>query len=196
MSAADLPRSLRMMDIMLIDQVFRGRIQANARIADLGCGSGRNIHWFVEQGHQVSATDIDAAALSHLPLAVDSKRAALPQTDLAPQAFDVVIVNAVLHFAPDLESFKAWFAAAAVLLDNGGLLFIRCASQIAWPGESPCDETGRVIQPGCHFSFLPSRQLILDLITEHDLRLLDPIKTSVVDQQRCMSTFILTRDVS
>lgn len=189
----DLEPELCMMDIMLLDQLFRGRIKKGARIADLGSGGGRNIRWFANHGHEVWATDTNASVLQQLPESVHAVVASLPETGLPAQSFNVVLLNAVLHFAPDQQSFQDWFAAAVGLLDLDGLLFIRCASQIAWPGILPCDEHGVVKQSGCPFRFLPSRQLIKDLIAEHRLQLKDPIKTSVVDKQRCMSTIVLQR---
>ena len=189
----ELDPELCMMDIMLLDQVFRGRIKQGARIADLGSGGGRNIRWFVKQGHAVSATDHNASLLEQLPAAVHAVEAVLPETKLEAGAFDLVLLNAVLHFAPDHDSFRSWIAAAVDLLALNGLLFIRCASQIAWPGVLPCDEFGVVKQAGCPFTFLPSRRQLMDIIAEHRLQLKDPIKTSVVDQQRCMSTIVLRR---
>ena len=188
-----LPQSLRMMDIMLIDQLFRGRIKPDARIADIGAGGGRNIRWFADQGHEVSATELNQDYLKQLPASVNKHTAALPDTGLENAAFDFVIVNAVLHFAPNAEAFKSWFSGSVAPLAENGILFIRCASQIAWPGALPCDDTGMVTQVGCHFSFLPSRALLIQLIEQHGLSLIDPIKTSVVDQQRCMSTIVLQK---
>ena len=60
-------------DIYLFDQLLRGRIGPGMRVLDAGCGSGRNLVYFLRSGYEVFATDADAAAIS----AVRSLAAAL-----------------------------------------------------------------------------------------------------------------------
>jgi len=55
-------------DIYLFDQLLKGRISPGMRILDAGCGSGRNLVYFLRQGYEVYAADAD-------PLAVEGVRA-------------------------------------------------------------------------------------------------------------------------
>ena len=47
-------------DIYLFDQLLKGRISPGMRILDAGCGSGRNIFYFLREGYEVYAADADA----------------------------------------------------------------------------------------------------------------------------------------
>jgi tellurite methyltransferase len=190
---SSVPASLRQMDIMLLDQVCRDRIPAAARILDAGCGGGRNLEWFLEQGHVLTACDPDAGAIEscrqRFGTRVELHQAALPELPVPSHAFDLVLCNAVLHFAPDEAAFRAWFAELVRTLAPGGRLFIRCATTIAWPGPLPCGDDGRVTG-ACHFRYLVGREQLLALLEQHGLRLADPLKTTVVDGQRVMSTVV------
>ena len=62
-------------DIYLFDQIQRGRIQPGMRIFDAGCGDGRNLAFFLQQGYEVWGIDAD-------PTAIDSVQALVKQ--LAP----------------------------------------------------------------------------------------------------------------
>src|SRR5687767_4559931 len=60
-------------DIYLFDQLLRGRIPPSTRICDAGCGSGRNLVYFLRAGYDVRAVDADSSAIQ----AVRSMAAAL-----------------------------------------------------------------------------------------------------------------------
>lgn len=46
-------------DIYLLDQIMKGRYNANDKILDAGCGNGRNLHWFLL--YNISVYGIDTA---------------------------------------------------------------------------------------------------------------------------------------
>ncbi|HWF06500.1 MAG TPA: methyltransferase domain-containing protein, partial [Candidatus Angelobacter sp.] len=51
-------------DIYLFDQILRGRITQAMRVLDAGCGSGRNLVYFLRQGYEVFGVDADAQAVA------------------------------------------------------------------------------------------------------------------------------------
>ena len=59
----DLKALFGHIDIYLFDQLLRGRIPAGTRICDAGCGSGRNLVFFLREGYDVRAADADHAAV-------------------------------------------------------------------------------------------------------------------------------------
>ena len=59
----DLRRELGSMDIYLLDQILRGRIDASMKVFDAGCGRGRNLTWFFRSGAEISAVDQDSDAI-------------------------------------------------------------------------------------------------------------------------------------
>ena len=50
-------------DIYLFDQLLKGRITQGMRILDAGCGSGRNLVYFLREGYEVCASDSDPTAV-------------------------------------------------------------------------------------------------------------------------------------
>jgi len=48
--------ALRGIDVYLIDQLLKGRIQPNGKILDAGCGGGRNIHYLIRNGFEIMIT--------------------------------------------------------------------------------------------------------------------------------------------
>src|SRR5512132_2065065 len=96
-------------DIYLFDQLLRGRFDRRRRVLDAGCGTGRNLPYFLLHGFDVRAVDADAAAIRSVRQLVASLNPALPagqihhgSIDSLPWedgSTDAVICSAVLHFA-------------------------------------------------------------------------------------------------
>ena len=59
----DLKEQFGDIDIYLFDQLLRGRITAGMRILDAGCGSGRNLVFFLREGFEVFGADSDPRAV-------------------------------------------------------------------------------------------------------------------------------------
>ena len=123
--------------IYLFDQLLRGRISSGMRVLDAGCGSGRNLVYFMRQGYEVHATDADPGAIASVRRLASVLASRLPDTNFRiepvermtfPDAFaDVVLSSAVLHFARDDAQFDAMVREMWRVLKPGGLFFV------AWP---------------------------------------------------------------
>src|SRR5690242_846080 len=93
-------------DIYLFDQLLKGRITPGMRIVDAGCGSGRNIVYFLREGYEVHAVDPDAQAVESVRTLARTLAPALPESNFSVEAVenlsfedacaDVVICNTVL----------------------------------------------------------------------------------------------------
>jgi SAM-dependent methyltransferase len=55
----NLQEQFGQIDIYLLDQILRGRIARGLRIFDAGCGSGRNLFYFLCEGYEVFGADAD-----------------------------------------------------------------------------------------------------------------------------------------
>jgi len=98
-------------DIYLFDQLLKGRITSDMRLLDAGCGSGRNLTYFLNSGYDVCAVDSSLYSIAQVQklssilaphLSPNNFRAEpVEQMSFDDETFDVVISRAVLHFARD-----------------------------------------------------------------------------------------------
>src|SRR5436853_3981858 len=96
-------------DIYLFDQLLRGRITPGMRVLDAGCGSGRNLVYFLRSGYDAFAIDADVASIDAVRRLAASLAPALPPENFRVEPVermsfdegfaDVVISSAVLHFS-------------------------------------------------------------------------------------------------
>jgi ubiquinone/menaquinone biosynthesis C-methylase UbiE len=106
---------------------------------------------------------------------------------------DVVVSSAVLHFARDEDQFWAMLREMWRVLCPGGMLFCRLASTIGMEGRFR-HVAGRRFQllDGAE-RFLVDEAMLADATARLGGELLDPIKTSVVQNLRCMTTWVVRK---
>ncbi|HTB13553.1 MAG TPA: class I SAM-dependent methyltransferase [Bryobacteraceae bacterium] len=180
-------------DIYLFDQLLKGRIAPGMRIFDAGCGSGRNLVYFVRESYEVFAVDQDPRAANFLP--AGNLRIENIENMTFPDAFaDVVISSAVLHFARDDRHFQAMLRGTWRVLKPGGLLFCRLASSIGIENQITNIAGRRFLLPDGSERYLVDEKLLSDLTEDLGGRLLDPLKTTVVQNQRSMTTWVVAKN--
>jgi len=190
-------------DIYLFDQLLRGRIEPGARILDAGCGRGRNLAYLLRSGFDVQAVDSSVesvAAVSKLfrELAPEltGERVHVASLEALPfkdSAFDVVLCNAVLHFARDDAHFDAMVAELLRVLAPGGMLFARLASDIGIEQVVKPLGDSRYHLPDGTDRYLVNEARLLRWTERCCGTLLDPIKTTNVQGLRCMTTWVLRK---
>ena len=200
---SDLQAQFGEIDIYLFDQLLRGRLGPGSRILDVGCGSGRNLVYLLRAGYEVFGLDPDATSIQavqqlasrlapHLP--PDNFRLEAIERSSFPDAFaDVVLSSAVLHFARDDAQFTAMLRGTWRVLRPGGLLFCRLASSIGMEQAVTPIAGRRHRLPDGTERYLVDEPLLMSLTRELGGELLDPLKTSVVQNQRCMTTWIVRK---
>ena len=198
----DLREQFGEIDIYLFDQLLRGRFDARRRVLDAGCGGGRNLPYFLSRGFEVYAIDEDPGAVSVARRLAARLAPALPADNIRQGALhalpwpdarmDAIVCSAVLHFARDRAHFGRMVEEMWRVLAPGGLFFARLASSI---GIEPLveDAVGRVRLPDGSDRFVVDEQLLVE--TTDNLRgtLLDPIKTTNVQNLRCMTTWVVQK---
>ena len=190
-------------DIYLFDQLHRGNIAPGMRIFDAGCGGGRNLVYLMQAGFDVAGVDRDPRAIEgvrrlaqgYAPhLAADAFRVETLEDSTFPDGCaDVVLCNAVLHFARDHEHFAAELDGAWRLLAPGGLFFARLASSIGIEHLIRPQADGRCTQPDGSVAYLVDQERLLEATARLGGELVDPIKTTNVQGLRCMTTWVMRR---
>ncbi len=187
-------------DIYLFDQIARGRFDRRHRVLEAGCGGGRNLPYLLARHYDVFAIDADAGAIASVSrlaarlapqLPVENIRQGLVE-DLpwADGSMDAVISSAVLHFARDRGHFEAMVLEMWRVLAPGGLLFARLATSIGLEDRLP-SRTGRMRLPDGSERFLVDEPALMDLAVRLHADQLDPLKTTNVQNQRAMTTWVL-----
>ena len=185
-------------DIYVFDQILRGNIRPNMRIVDAGCGFGRNLVYLLREGSEVFGVDLDPEAVQHVrAVASELQHDANPQNFQVaavekmpfPDAFaDVVICNSVLHFARDDRHFLSMIEELWRVLRPGGMLFTRLGSRIGMAFERA---RGNIFEIGDGSEwFLVDEDVLLRMTQQMDAVLVDPLKTTVVQDHRCMTTWV------
>jgi len=202
-SANALAEQFGDIDIYLFDQLLRGRITPDMTVIDAGCGGGRNIVYLLRNGYQVYGVDEDPKAIDAVRrlageiaprLSRDNFRVEPVESMTLPDASaDVVISSAVLHFARDEEHFWAMLGAMWRLLRPGGMLFCRLASTIGMEGRFRQIEGRRYRVPDGTERFLVDEQMLLDATRRLGGKLVDPLKTTIVQHLRCMTTWVVRK---
>jgi len=200
----DLSKEFGEIDIYLFDQLLRKRITPGMRILDAGCGFGRNLVYLLREGFEVFGADSDPRALDATRRLAASLAPALPADNFRlepveamsfPDAFaDVVISSAVLHFAANDDHFRAMLEGTWRTLKPGGLLFFRLASSIGIEKEVQQIAGRRFLLPDGSERYLVDAALLLKLTEEFGGHLVDPLKTTVVHNQRSMTTWVVRKN--
>jgi tellurite methyltransferase len=202
MMPADLQKLYGNIDIYLFDQLLKGKYQHCIKVLDIGCGGGRNLHYFLKNNHQVFGIDQSQEAIT----SVRSLSAALAPANPAgnfnvanaddlpfdDESFDLVISSAVLHFANNKAHFDAMINEAFRVLKPNGYFFARLASDIGI--EELVNEigNGRYLLPDGSTRFLVNQELLLEATYQFG-KLHEPIKTTNVQNLRCMTTWCVQK---
>lgn len=190
-------------DIYLFDRLLKGRVAPGMRVLEAGCGSGRNLIYLLRSGYEVFGVDAAAASIAELRAAAAELAPKLPAENFrvervealsfADASFDVVICNAVLHFARDERHFDAMLAELWRVLKPGGMLFCRLASLIGLEERVRHLEGRRYVLPDGSERFLVDERMLLAATEALNGKLLEPIKTVNVQGRRCMTTWCLQK---
>jgi SAM-dependent methyltransferase len=190
-------------DIYLFDQLLKGRFDNCKTILDAGCGGGRNLVYFLQNGFDVYGIDPNPNAVAQVQALAAQLSPTLPagnfqvstveEMGFDDDKFDLVISSAVLHFAQSEQHFDAMLKSMWRVLKPGGYLFARLASDIGIKDLVVPLGNSRYLLPDGSERFLVNQQTLLNYTTELNGRLFEPIKTTNVQNLRCMTTWCLQK---
>lgn len=200
---SDLQDQFGSIDIYLFDQLLKSRLVPGMRVLDAGSGRGRNLVYLTRIGCEVFGVDRDAANVDRTREVVRAIRPATPADRFRVEdiqalsfdelTFDFVISSAVLHFAADTATFDAMLHEMWRVLAAGGILFVRLASSIGIEDLIEPTHDGRARLPDGTERFLVDERLLMSWTARWAAALLDPIKTTVVQNQRAMTTWVVQK---
>lgn len=202
-------------DLYLFDQLLKGRLKPPLRMLDAGCGTGRNLPYFLRTGFDVYACDADADALDHVremaaemvpkpaPGAEDLKDPPLPDDRFRVEKiesmsfpaghFGLVLCNAVLHFAEDEDHFQRMLDGLWRVTAPGGMLFMRLSSTVGIENRLTRLESGRYRMPTGGEWFLVNEAKLLLATQRLGAEQVEPLRSVNVQNLRCMTTWILRK---
>ena len=226
MSEESLQELFGSIDIYLFDQLLKGRLVPGMRVLDAGCGSGRNLVYFLKNGFEVFGVDQSPEAISqmrrlaatlapHLPADnfrvepverisfnsqpgkgsdIDGKNRSVTRPNPEECGFDVVLSSAVLHFAHDEEQWRAMVDEMWRILKPGGIFFARLASTIGMEQQVTLMEGRRYHLPDRSVRFLVDEAMLKRVTAELGGEFIEPIKTTVVENMRAMTTWVVKKE--
>lgn len=200
---SEILQSFGNIDIYLFDQLMKGTYEQCEKILDAGCGDGRNLVYFLKNGYQVYGIDQSVEAVKAVKtlsknLSPDNpsrnfKVVAVEDMSFESEYFDLVISSAVLHFANSKDHFEDMLNAMWRVLKPGGYLFARMASDIGIENKITTLGNGRYLLPDGTERFLVNEPLLHRYAKELNGYLHEPIKTTNVQNLRCMTTWCLQK---
>ncbi len=179
-------------DIYILDQIMKERYKAGQSILDAGCAEGRNLKWFYLNNFDIYGIDTDSERLEiakqqYPKLAHNFTTGSIEKLPFEEATFHHVICSAVLHFAQSEKHFFTMFTELIRVLKPEGTLFIRVASDIGLDGNTPYLKESLTNKEG---TFFITRKIIASLLTDYSIELLDPVKTTNVQDKRAMTTLV------
>ncbi|MDB5158099.1 MAG: class SAM-dependent methyltransferase [Mucilaginibacter sp.] len=189
-------------DIYLFDQLLKGTYQHCKTVLDIGCGAGRNLHYFLRNDYDVFGIDqnpdaINAVQFLSAGIAPSNpiENFSVADADKLPfpdESFDLVISSAVLHFANDPRNFDNMINEAFRVLRPNGYFFARLASDIGIESLVENIGNGRYLLPDGSVRFLVNEDILLSYTNKFG-KLHEPIKTTNVQNLRCMTTWCMQK---
>jgi SAM-dependent methyltransferase len=190
-------------DIYVFDQLLRGQITSSMRVLDAGCGAGRNSEYLMRCGTEIYGVDSDPDQVARIrDVASNAAPGLSPEhfrvarlDDLPfPDAhFDAVICSAVLHFSNDTAEFESAVREMWRVLMSGGVFFARLASTIGLEDRVAHLRDRWYHLPDGSDRFLVDEKYLLGISSDLGARQLDPLKTTVVQGMRSMTTWVLRK---
>ena len=172
-------------------------------VMDAGVGDGRNLIYFLSQGFICFGIDRGRAAVARVRALSAALAPQLPadnfqvaELDDLPWddgSMDAVICSAVLHFASDTSHFGRMLEEMWRLLAPDGLFFARLASTIGLERVVGPAGGRRLRLPDGTERFVVDEAMLVDWTARLGGEWLDPLKTTNVQNQRCMTTWCLRK---
>ncbi len=195
-----LKNEIEGIDIYLLDQILKGRYQNRDVILDAGCGNGRNLKWFYNNGNTIYGVDLNDKRLDKAKEQFGDQEENfsiqnIKSLNFEDEKFNHIVCNAILHFAESKLDFMAMLKELVRVLKPKGTIFIRTATMESIEDKVIQTSKGVYKLPDKTTRFLLTKDLLYSIQKEFNLELVERFKYVNVDDLRCMATFILQKKV-
>ena len=190
-------------DIYLFDQIQKGVFKKGMKILDIGCGNGRNLVYFMREGYDVYGVDSSSSSIKNCIFLTKQLNPEIPEDNFRIEFldnlsfednyFDAIISSAVFHFAGNDTQFADWIKEAWRVLKVGGIMFSRLPSSIGIEDKIEQIEGRRYHLPDTSDRYLVDEKLLLSLTKQLSAELMEPIKTTNVQNLRAMTTWCIKK---
>jgi SAM-dependent methyltransferase len=190
-------------DIYLFDQLLKGRFEGCGRIIDIGCGGGRNLHYFLKNGFEVFGIDRNQGAIDDVRALSQQLAPGYPTENFVvagaeaipfeDESFGLAISSAVLHFAENKNHFEQMLHTAWKMVKPGGYFFARLASDIGIENLVISLGNGRHMLPDGSERYLVTHNQLIGYTQSLNAELVEPLKTTNVHNMRAMTTWCLQK---
>ncbi len=188
------------MDLFLMDQVLKGTFQSMESVMDIGCGSGRNLLYFLQKGYRVFGIDVDKLQIDLMKHIIGSMpnseshqfiEASVESLPLPSDSTDLVICSRVLHHLPSIESYKQSCLEMHRVLNQGGILYLSMNSSINFEDHVIKKGNLGVFNDGTEGLFLD--EAMISLVENLGFEKLMPHRTVHFDNLHAETTMILKK---
>ncbi|WP_117881104.1 class I SAM-dependent methyltransferase [Aureibaculum luteum] len=194
-----LKENIEGIDIYILDQIVKNNYQAGSKILDAGCGTGRNLIWFYNNDFEIHGVDTHIESIAYCMEKYVRQRnnfryGLIEELPYESHSFDHIICSAVLHFAQNLSQFWKMFDELLRVLKPQGSLLIRMASNFGIENQVKMINDGVYELPDGSTRFLLDEKILRKLQNKKELTFLENVKTTLVHNQRSMTTLILRKE--
>jgi tellurite methyltransferase len=178
-------------DIYLLDHILKGTFEGKTKLLDAGCGEGRNLKYFINNGFDIYGIDSNPMAIKMAQMtykAITANNFSVGNINSLPYEdgfFDSIICMAVLHFAKDHDEFVVMLNELQRVLKPDGVILIRLATDA---GLTDSEQGG--------FPYVLQSRNIKKLFESHALAFTEPWKSVVVEGKRSMGSFMLKKSIN
>ncbi len=186
MNYKEINKAVGNMDLYLMDQLLKGRLEKKFRILDAGCGEGRNLIYFISNGYDVYGLDRDPGAIRMLRFVAktrdknfDTERFQTGNVQDLPYEndfFDFVICISVLHFSDSREQYFRMMGELIRVIKTEGMLFVRMDSTEGLVETPFKTDGGKSVLPDGSLRLLADQGLLDETMRQFKLEWVEPLK--------------------
>lgn len=190
-------------DLPLLDLILKGYFDPAMRVLDAGCGEGRNLPYFLNEGMEVHGIDNNPDAIRMVQFVARMAQLKYPTdrfvtgnlTELPyPDGhFQGVLCSRVLHFAESEDVFFAMVKELQRVLATKGLLYIRMATTLGASIPSSEIAPGKLEMPDGKLRFALTSLHWNTIQEEFKLEALEPLRVEYTEGRHSLATLVLTK---